>query len=160
MTVSYFEWVSNVSHMRFGRLSRQLDMQRGRRIIDMIETASGRPVPDELKAPLLRGVDELDLVQSGLEDTMREAYGAMREDDAQVGSDRGPAHGRLRRRVGKGRALLSPDGSRLTTEAAGRLTHRSHVTGSVVSLLWAFQLSSAMIRARAAAASHTSTWRR
>ena len=79
VTVSYFEWVSNVSHMRFGRLSRQLDMQRGRRIIDMIETASGRPVPDELKAPLLRGVDELDLVQSGLEDTMREAYGAMRE---------------------------------------------------------------------------------
>ena len=79
VTVSYFEWVSNVSHMRFGRLSRQLDIQRGRRIIDMIETASGRQVPDELKAPLLRGVDELDLVQSGLEDTMREAYGAMRE---------------------------------------------------------------------------------
>ena len=79
VTVSYFEWVSNVSHMRFGRLSRQLDIQRGRRIIEMIETTSGRPVPEALKAPLLRGVDELDLVQSGLEDTMREAYGAMRE---------------------------------------------------------------------------------
>ena len=51
----------------------------------MIETASGRAVPDELKAPLLRGVDELDLVQSGLEDTMREAYAAMRE--AMHGSD-------------------------------------------------------------------------
>ena len=85
VTVSYFEWVSNVSHMRFGRLSRQLDIQRGKRIIDMIETTAGRPVPDELKAPLLRGVDELDLVQSGLEDTMREAYGAMRE--TMLGSD-------------------------------------------------------------------------
>ena len=79
VTVSYFEWVSNVSHMRFGRLSRQLDIQRGRRIVEMIETTAGRPVPEALKAPLLRGVDELDLVQSGLEDTMREAYGAMRE---------------------------------------------------------------------------------
>ena len=79
VTVSYFEWVSNVSHMRFGRLSRQLDVHRARRIIDMIETASGRAVPDELKAPLLHGTDELDLVQSGLEDTMREAYSAVRE---------------------------------------------------------------------------------
>ena len=79
VTVSYFEWVSNVSHMRFGRLSRQLDVHRGRRIVEMIETTSGRTVPDELKAPLLHGTDELDLVQSGLEDTMREAYGAMRE---------------------------------------------------------------------------------
>ena len=79
VTVSYFEWVSNVSHMRFGRLSRQLDIQHGRRIIDMIETVSGRAVPDDLKAPLLRGTDELDLVRSGLEDTMREAFGTMRE---------------------------------------------------------------------------------
>ena len=79
VTVSYFEWVSNVSHTRFGRLSRQLDIRRGRHIIDMIETTSGQVVPEELKVPLLRGVDERDLVQSGLEDTMRDAYRAMRE---------------------------------------------------------------------------------
>ena len=79
VTVSYFEWVSNVSHTRFGRLSRQLDIRRGRHIIDMIETTSGQVVPEELKAPLLRGVDERDLVQSGLEDTMRDAYRTMRE---------------------------------------------------------------------------------
>ena len=79
VTVSYFEWVKNVSHMRFGRLSRQLDIQRGLRIIDMIETASGRQVPDELKAPLLRGTDELDLVESGLEGVMRDGYSALRE---------------------------------------------------------------------------------
>ena len=79
VTVSYFEWVSNVSHMRFGRLSRQLDIQRNQRIINMVETTSGRPVPEELKASLLRGMDEPDLVQSGLEDTMREAYGTIRE---------------------------------------------------------------------------------
>ena len=79
VTLSYFEWVSNVSHMRFGRLSRQLDMQRNRHIVEMIETTTGKPVPESLKAPLLRGTEELDLVRSGLEDTMRNAYGAIRE---------------------------------------------------------------------------------
>ena len=79
VTVSYFEWVSNVSHMRFGRLSRRLDIQRSRHIVEMIETTTGKPVPEALKAPLLRGTEELDLVRSGLEDTMRDAYGAMRE---------------------------------------------------------------------------------
>ncbi len=42
----------------------------------MIETTTGKPVPDALKAPLLRGTEELDLVRSGLEDTMRDAYQA------------------------------------------------------------------------------------
>ena len=79
VTVSYFEWVSNVSHMRFGRLSRRLDIQRNRHIVQMIETTTGKPVPDALKAPLLRGTEELDLVRSGLEDTMRDAYQAIRE---------------------------------------------------------------------------------
>ena len=86
VTVSYFEWVSNVSHMRFGRLSRQLDVQRSRRIVRMIEETTGKPVPEELKAPLLRGTEELDLVRSGLDDTMRGAYrdvrGAMLDNDA------------------------------------------------------------------------------
>ena len=78
VTVSYFEWVSNVSHMRFGRLSRQLDIQRSRRIVEMIESATGKSVPEALKAPLLRGTDELDLVRSGLDDTMCGAYQAVR----------------------------------------------------------------------------------
>ena len=85
VTVSYFEWVSNVSHMRFGRLSRQLDLQRNRRIVEMIETATDRPVPDALKVPLLQGADEHDLVRSGLEDTMRDAYRSIRE--AMLSSD-------------------------------------------------------------------------
>ena len=79
VTLSYFEWVSNVSHMRFGRLSRRLDIQRNRHIVEMIETTTGKPVPESLKAPLLRGTEELDLVRSGLEDTMRGAYQAIRE---------------------------------------------------------------------------------
>ena len=79
VTLSYFEWVSNVSHMRFGRLSRRLDIQRNRHIVELIETTTGKPVPEALKAPLLRGTEELDLVRSGLEDTMRDAYRAIRE---------------------------------------------------------------------------------
>ena len=79
VTVSYFEWVSNVSHMRFGRLSRQLDLQRSRHIVEMIEKTTGNPVPEDLKAPLLRGTEELDHVRSGLEDTMRGAYRDVRQ---------------------------------------------------------------------------------
>ena len=79
VTVSYFEWVSNVSHMRFGRLSRRLDVQRNRHIVEMIEAATGKPVPNALKAPLLRGNEEIDLIRAGLEDTMRDAYRATRE---------------------------------------------------------------------------------
>ncbi|MYE14719.1 MAG: Glu/Leu/Phe/Val dehydrogenase [Gammaproteobacteria bacterium] len=79
VTVSYFEWVSSVSHMRFGRLSRRLDVQRNRHIVEMIEAATGKPVPDALKAPLLRGNEEIDLIRAGLEDTMRDGYRATRE---------------------------------------------------------------------------------
>ncbi len=79
VTVSYFEWVSNVSHMRFGRLSRRLELQRNQHIVKMLEAVTGQAVPHDLKAPLMRGVDELDLVRSGLEDTMRTAYCQVRE---------------------------------------------------------------------------------
>ncbi|NNL85529.1 MAG: Glu/Leu/Phe/Val dehydrogenase [Myxococcales bacterium] len=79
VTVSYFEWVKNVSHIRFGRLDRRLEEQRGLHIVHAIEELTGKKMPKALAAPILRGSDELDLVRSGLDDTMRSGYAAIRE---------------------------------------------------------------------------------
>ena len=79
VTVSYFEWVKNVSHIRFGRLDRRLQEIRGHQILKIIEEMTGKKVPHDLAAPLQEGASEIDLVRSGLEDTMREAYRQIRE---------------------------------------------------------------------------------
>lgn len=79
VTVSYFEWVKNVSHIRFGRLDRRLEEQRGNHIVNAIETLTGKKMPGDLAAPIMRGADELDLVRSGLDDTMSTGYAAIRE---------------------------------------------------------------------------------
>ncbi|MBT8442705.1 MAG: hypothetical protein KJO76_09995, partial [Gammaproteobacteria bacterium] len=76
---SYFEWVKNVSHIRFGRLDRRLEENRGHQIIKVIEEMTGKKVPIELAQPLLEGPREIDLVRSGLEDTMRNSYQQIRE---------------------------------------------------------------------------------
>ena len=79
VTVSYFEWVKNVSHIRFGRLDRRLQEIRGQQMLDIIEKMTGKSVPHDLAAPLREGAREIDVVRSGLEDTMREAYRQIRE---------------------------------------------------------------------------------
>ena len=79
VTVSYFEWVKNVSHIRFGRLDRRFDEARGRQILKIVEEMTGRDVPRHLAAPLEAGAHEIDLVRSGLEDTMRIGYNQIRE---------------------------------------------------------------------------------
>ena len=79
MTVSYFEWIRNLSHIRFGRLDRRHAEMRGQAIIQIIESLVGKPVPEALKTRLTHGAIEIDLVRSGLDDTMREAYNQIRE---------------------------------------------------------------------------------
>lgn len=74
VTVSYFEWIKNLSRIRFGRMERRLDEFRGRRIVDALEELTGKTVPDRLKKDIISGSDELTMVRSGLDDTMREAY--------------------------------------------------------------------------------------
>jgi glutamate dehydrogenase (NAD(P)+) len=79
VTVSYFEWLKNLSHVRFGRMDRRYEEAQGQAIIDVLEQALGKPVEGEACDSLLTGPDELTLVRSGLDDTMREAYGEIRE---------------------------------------------------------------------------------
>jgi glutamate dehydrogenase (NAD(P)+) len=74
VTVSYFEWIKNISHIRFGRMARRLDEHRGQRIVQALELMTGQTVPPDLRADLTADTDELALVRSGLDDTMRLAY--------------------------------------------------------------------------------------
>ena len=74
VTVSYFEWVKNLSHMRFGRMAKRVGMQTQRRMITGIETLTGEAFPSAWRDDILHGVDELELVNSGLEETMIDAF--------------------------------------------------------------------------------------
>ena len=78
VTVSYFEWIRNISHIRFGRMQRRHDEMRGHQVADLVEEATGTALPAGLRDSISRGADELDLVRSGLDDTMRLAYQEIR----------------------------------------------------------------------------------
>jgi glutamate dehydrogenase (NAD(P)+) len=84
VTVSYFEWVKNLSHIRFGRMERRAEEARHQVLVDELERLSKNrevawTLSKDFKERYLRGDGELELVRSGLDDTMRGAYGAMRE---------------------------------------------------------------------------------
>ena len=74
VTVSYFEWVKNLSHMRFGRMVKRVGIQTQRRMISRVEAITGTPCPAPWRDEVLHGVDELELVNSGLEETMITAF--------------------------------------------------------------------------------------
>ena len=84
VTVSYFEWVKNLSHIRFGRLGRRQEEARHQLIVDELErldrhSGDSWSMTPDFKKKYLRGAGELELVRSGLDDTMRGAYQSMRE---------------------------------------------------------------------------------
>ena len=79
VTVSYFEWAKNISHMRFGRMQRRQEEGRSRALLQQIESLVPDGVDAMTKQKLECGAGEIDLVRSGLDDTMRAAYVAMRE---------------------------------------------------------------------------------
>ncbi|MEM9171785.1 MAG: Glu/Leu/Phe/Val dehydrogenase [Pseudomonadota bacterium] len=79
VTVSYFEWVKNLNHIRFGRMQRRQEEKKSMDLIRELERATGQALAPEFKERFSHGSDELDLVRSGLDDTMRSAYSRMRE---------------------------------------------------------------------------------
>ena len=70
VTVSYFEWLKNLSHVRYGRLEKRFDENMNMHILGQLEELSGKKVSSSEKDFILRGADEIDLVRSGLEETM------------------------------------------------------------------------------------------
>lgn len=79
VTVSYFEWIKNLQHIRFGRLERRWEELRGLQMVKALEELTGRPVPESLRNAVISSADEIDWVRSGLDDTMRMAYNEIRE---------------------------------------------------------------------------------
>ena len=72
--VSYFEWLKNLSHVRFGRLEKRYQESAHSRMLSTIETATGTRLTPEERASVIRGSDELVVVNSGLEEIMVVAY--------------------------------------------------------------------------------------
>ncbi len=70
VTVSYFEWLKNLSHVRYGRMEKRFDENQNGQILAQIEGLTGKRVNEKDKKTLLHGADEVDLVYSGLEETM------------------------------------------------------------------------------------------
>ena len=74
VVVSYFEWVKNITHVRFGRLQRRYEENKMNELIHVIEDVTGRSIPEKYKNNVIHGAQEIDLVNSGLEDVMRETF--------------------------------------------------------------------------------------
>jgi glutamate dehydrogenase (NAD(P)+) len=79
VTVSYFEWTKNLAHMQFGKMGRRFMHSRGESAIEALKQVMGDKFPDSLSQEFQKEADELNLVRSGLEDTMCEAYQEIRE---------------------------------------------------------------------------------
>ena len=70
VTVSYFEWTKNLSHMRYGRLEKRVDQAKRQNLVGALEDMVGHKFPKKQRQQLIAGTDERDLVNSGLEETM------------------------------------------------------------------------------------------
>jgi glutamate dehydrogenase (NAD(P)+) len=101
VTVSYFEWLKNLSHVRFGRLvliysfffislhhssltflplqTQQFEAEQGQAIVAIVEKYTGRKLSEEERKKISTGADERDLVRSGLHQTMATAYNQVRD---------------------------------------------------------------------------------
>jgi glutamate dehydrogenase (NAD(P)+) len=77
--VSYFEWLKNLSHVRFGRLQKRYEEGAYRRLLQAVEQGTGKRFTDEESAFITEGPDEEDLVNSGLEESMVTSYRQNRE---------------------------------------------------------------------------------
>lgn len=79
VTVSYFEWLKNLSHMRFGRMQKRFESNRYELLVDLVLKMTGKELSEPERKLLTFGADEVDLVRSGLEETMITAYNGIRD---------------------------------------------------------------------------------
>lgn len=79
VTVSYFEWLKNLSHVRFGRMNKRFNQNSFEKIINVVEDFTGKTLTPKQKETITHGGDEVDIVNSGLEETMIDAYRQIRE---------------------------------------------------------------------------------
>ena len=79
VTVSYFEWLKNLSHVAFGRMNRRFEENSNLNLVNMVEGITGTALTPMQRATIIKGASELELVNSGLEDTMIRSYHEIRE---------------------------------------------------------------------------------
>ncbi len=79
VVVSYFEWLKNLSHVRFGKIFKRFDEASYNRLVTTIEKLTDKTLTEEEKKMITRGAEEIDLVSSGLEEIMVIAYNQIRE---------------------------------------------------------------------------------
>jgi len=79
VVVSYFEWLKNISHVRFGRMDKRFEEGSNTRLVDTVEKLTGKSLSPSERTMIARGADEEDLVNSGLEDTMISSYHTIME---------------------------------------------------------------------------------
>jgi glutamate dehydrogenase (NAD(P)+) len=90
VTVSYFEWVKNLEHVRFGRMEKRFEETAFGRLVDAMSSATGKKFTDAERQRLSAGASEEDLVNSGLEETMITAWQAINERRARLGKEVDP----------------------------------------------------------------------
>jgi glutamate dehydrogenase (NAD(P)+) len=79
VTVSYFEWLKNLAHVRFGRMQKRFEEASAARLMEAVETLTGKKFAEKEMDFSTQGADEEDLVNSGLEETMVAAYRHIRQ---------------------------------------------------------------------------------
>jgi glutamate dehydrogenase (NAD(P)+) len=79
VTASYFEWVKNLSHISFARMTKRQQEISNRRIVEMMERVTGKLISTSERETLTRGPNEIDFVYTALEETIAVAYGQIRE---------------------------------------------------------------------------------
>ncbi len=87
VTVSYFEWLKNLSHVRFGRLGKRFEESANRSIMEAVEGLVESQFDAETMAKVAQGPGETELVESGLEESMVDAYREIRETQRQYNDE-------------------------------------------------------------------------
>ncbi len=85
VTVSYFEWLKNLSHVRFGRMEKRFDEDIHKGLVGALERMTGQKFSPKEAAHLAAGPGEEALVNSGLEETMVNAYHEIRATQKRLG---------------------------------------------------------------------------
>ena len=80
VAVSYFEWVKNLRHIRFGRLEKRRNQIQLNNLIEAIESMTGKTMPSKYKSNFHDGIEEIDLIRSGLDDMMIDGFQSVKKE--------------------------------------------------------------------------------
>ena len=80
VAVSYFEWVKNIRHIRFGRLEKRRNQLQINNLIEAIEVMTGKSMPKKYKTNFMDGIEEIDLIRSGLDDMMIDGFQCVKKE--------------------------------------------------------------------------------